>query len=212
MKNILLFWIVFLLLSVEGCEKATQRLEDYFVDFATVKKNANNTWFQLDNGRLLIPLEIDYSGQEGQRVILNYVFLNGDTVKINSVGNILTGIVQYEGFPEKLVKDPVKIQSIWVGGDYLNLIIETEYHSKPHKVALLRNISSPTVDLYFSHSREQDPPGYPQKIYASFLIGSLRTEKKPPISFRLFIQTYDGLRELPFVLNTISLPKPIAGN
>ncbi|MCE5204701.1 MAG: NigD-like protein [Porphyromonadaceae bacterium] len=201
MKNFLLFWIVLLLLSVAGCEEEPKRLDDYFVDFATVKKNGSSYRFQLDNGRLLIPRETDYSGQEGQRVILNYVFLQGDTVKIQSAGNILTGVVQAEGFPEKLVKDPVKIQSIWVGGDYLNMIIEAEYHSEPHRVGLLRNVSSPTVDLYFSHSREQDPPGYPQKMYASFLIGSLRTGKKPPITFRLFIQTYDGLREMPFVLN-----------
>lgn len=201
MKDFLLFWIILLLLPVAGCEEEPQRLDDYFVDFATVKKNGSSYRFQLDNGRILIPLETNYSGQEGQRVILNYAFLQGDTVRIHSAGNILTGEVQSQGFPEKLVKDPVKIQSIWVGGDYLNMIIETEYHSKPHKVALLRNASSPTVDLYFSHSREQDPPGYPQKMYASFLLSNLRTEKNPPISFRLFIQTYDGLREITLTLN-----------
>ncbi|MCE5179803.1 MAG: NigD-like protein [Porphyromonadaceae bacterium] len=201
MKKILLFWIVFLLLSAAGCEEEPQRLDDYFVDFATVKKSGNNYRFQLDNQRLLIPRETDYSGQEGQRVVLNYVHLKGDTVKMYAVRNILTGAVQSEGFPGKLVRDPVKIQSIWVGGDYLNMIIEAEYHSKPHKVALLRDITSPTVDLFFSHSREDDPPGYPQIMYASFLLSSLRIEKPSPISFRLFIQTYDGPREIPFVLN-----------
>lgn len=201
MKNILRCWIVLLLLPLPSCEKEPQRLDDYFVDFATVKKDNAAYRFQLDNGRLLIPFETDYSGQEGQRVIINYVPLQGDTVKIQSIGDILTGAVQSEGFPQKLTKDPVKIQSIWVGGDYLNMIIEAEYHSKPHRVALFRDASSPTPDLYFSHSREQDPAGYPQKMYASFLLSSLRTGKATPISFRLFIQTYDGLREIPFVLN-----------
>jgi len=81
------------------------------------------------------------------------------------------------------------------------MIIEAEYHSEPHRVALLRDITSPTVDLFFSHSREDDPPGYPQIMYASFLLSSLRIEKPSPVSFRLFIQTYDGLREISFVLN-----------
>jgi len=111
-----LFWIVFLLLSAAGCEEEPQRLDDYFVDFSTVKKSDNAYRFQLDNQRLLIPRETDYSGQEGQRVVLNYVPLKGDTVKIYAVRNILTGAVQSEGFPGKLVRDPVKIQSIWVGG------------------------------------------------------------------------------------------------
>lgn len=201
MKKLPLHWIVFLLLSVVGCEEKPQRLDDYFVDFATVKKSGNGYLFQLDNQRLLIPRETDYTGQEGQRVVLNYVPLKGDTVKIHAVRNILTGVIQSEGFPGKLVKDPVKIQSIWVGGDYLNMIIETEYHSTPHQVALLRNGSSPSIDLYFSHSRGDDPPGYPQIMYASFLMSSLRIEKPSPVSFRLFIHTYDGLREIPLVLH-----------
>jgi hypothetical protein len=192
--------IALLLLPVTGCEKDPKRLDNYFVDFATVKKEAAGYRFLLDNGRLLVPQETDYTGDEGQRVIFNYVPLQGDTVKINQVTNIFTGAIQSEGFPERYTKDPVKIQSIWVAGGYLNMVIETEYHSKPHKVALFRDSSSPSADLYFSHSREDDPPGYPQIMYVSFLLSSLHTQNGTPVSFRLFIQTYNGLREMHFTL------------
>lgn len=199
--TLLLFWIAILLLPAAGCEKEPKRLDDYFMDFATVKKEGSDYRFMLDNGRLLIPYRTDYAGNEGQRVILNYVPWKGDTVKINYATDIFTSVVQFEGFPEKHVKDPVKIQSVWVGGEYLNVIIEAEYHSKPHKVALLRDPSAPTTDLYFSHSRVDDPPGYPQKMYVSFLLSSLRTHNEET-PFRVFIQTYDGLREMAFVLRS----------
>ena len=201
MKSILLvLWVALLLLPAAGCEKEPKRLDDYFVNFATVKKEGAGYRFLLDNGRLLIPKETDYTGNEGQRVILNYVPWQGDTVKINYITDIFTGVVQSDGFPERYVKDPVKIQSIWVGGDYLNMIIEVEYHSKPHKVALFRDLSSPTVDLWFSHSRENDPPGYPQMMYASFLLSSLRTQNGVSTPFRVFIRTRDGLRDMQFIL------------
>ena len=201
MKSTLLaLLIALLLLQAAGCDKEPKRLDDYFVDFTTVQKEGAGYRFLLDNGRLLIPRETDYTGNEGQRVILNYVPWQGDTVKINHISDIFTGFVQSDGFPERYKNDPVKIQSVWVGGDYLNMIIEVEYHSKAHKVALFRDLSSPTVDLWFSHSREDDPPGYPQMMYASFLLSSLRTQSGDSVPFRVFIQTYDGQREMQFIL------------
>lgn len=169
-------------------------MDSYLVNFATVLNEGASYRFQLDNEKILIPKEVkDYSGKNGQRVVLNYVPLNGDTIKIRSISDIFTGYIQSEGYPEKLLQDPVKIQSIWVGGDYLNMILEIEYHSKAHPVALFKNNDSPTVDLYFSHSRGEDPSGYRQMLYASFLLTQIKTSGTVP--FRLFINTYDGVRE-----------------
>ncbi len=190
------------LLFLAGCEKAPERVENYFVDFATVLKPASSITFQLDNQRTLIPKELkDYTGNNGQRVVLNYSPLNGDTVKINKVTDIFTGSIQTEGFPEKLIKDPVKIQSVWVGGDYLNMILEIEYHNVAHLIALLRDTSSSTIDLYFSHSTNNDPPGAPVKLYASFLLSSLRVQgSTTAVPFRLFINTSEGMRTFQLLL------------
>jgi len=188
------------LISLIGCNKETIRQDDYYVDIITVKKLGANYRFELDNGRLLIPDKTEYNGDEGQRAILNYVPLKGDTIKINNIANIFTSALEKEDSLDKLVKDPIKIQSIWVGGNYLNMIIETYFHSKPHKVALLQDINSPKVDLYFSHSKEEDPHGYPQTMYLSFLISSIREEDQTPTSFTLFIETYNRPREIPLIL------------
>ncbi|SFK43165.1 NigD-like protein [Porphyromonadaceae bacterium KH3CP3RA] len=190
----LLAFLLILLLS--ACEKDRGRIDDYLVEFATVVKENSNYRFRLDNGRLLIPEEVkNYSGEEGQRVILNYIPLEGDAIKINFVSNIFTGTIQSDGFPQNYSDDPVKIQSVWVGGDYLNLVMEIEYLREPHSVALLRDHSSTSVDLYFSHSSNDDPPGYPKIMYASFLLTDLREQVDSSlVPFRFFINTYTGIR------------------
>lgn len=189
--------IIVFLLAV-GCEKEDERIDNFLVDFATVLHSQQIVFFQLDNQRILIPKELkNYSGSNGQRVILNYTPLRGDTIKVNDVANIFTGAIQLPGFFQQPSKDPVKIQSVWVGGDYLNMIFETEYHSEQHLIGLfIMDPSSTPKELYFSHSRNNDPPGYPQTFYASFLISSLRPAgSSDPVSFRLFVNTYTRMRE-----------------
>jgi hypothetical protein len=180
-----------------GCEKEDERIDNFLVDFATVLHSQQIVFFQLDNQRILIPKELkNYSGNNGQRVILNYTPLRGDTIKVNDVADIFTGEIQTLKIFQQIYDDPVKIQSLWVGGDYLNMVFETEYHSRLHLIGLFRDMVSPTVDLYFSHFRNNDPPGYPQTFYVSFLISSLRPAgSSDPVSFRLFVNTYTGMRE-----------------
>ncbi|NMB48925.1 MAG: hypothetical protein GX997_00485 [Bacteroidales bacterium] len=180
-----------------GCEKEDERIDNFLVDFATVLHSQQIVFFQLDNQRILIPKELkNYSGNNGQRVILNYTPLRGDTIKVNDVADIFTGEIQTLKIFQQIYDDPVKIQSLWVGGDYLNMVFETEYHSRSHLIGLFRDMVSPTVDLYFSHFRNNDPPGYPQTFYVSFLISSLRPAgSSDPVSFRLFVNTYTGMRE-----------------
>lgn len=195
MRSYTVTLLVFLFLFLFGCKKDPERMDDYLVEFATVVKESSNYRFRLDNGRLLIPEEIkNYSGDNGQRVILNYIPLEGDAIKINYVSDIFTGTVQRDGYPNDYSNDPVKIQSVWIGGDWLNLIVETEYHSTPHKVSLLLDPSSDSTDLYFSHSSNGDPPGYPRKMYLSFLLSDLREQAGMPVPFRLFINSYTGIR------------------
>ena len=185
-----------------GCEKEDERIDNFLVDFATVFVSNRRIFFQLDNQRILIPKGLNYSGESGQRVILNYTPLRGDTVKVNDVANIFTGAIQLPDFFQQPSKDPVKIQSVWVGGDYLNMIFETEYHSVQHLIGLfIMDPSSTPKELYFSHSRNNDPPGYPQTFYASFSIKGLRYPgSSDPVPFRLFINTYAGMREIDLTL------------
>ena len=182
-------------LIVLACEKEDKRVDNFLVEFATVVKPADKITFQLDNNKILIPKELkDYSGNNGQRVILNYTPLHGDTVKVNNVSDIFTGTVQESNAVADLVKDPVKIQSIWVGGNYLNMILEIEYYDKTHTIGLFRDTQSPTINLYFAHTKNDDPPGYVKKLSASFSLSSIKSVDGSPTPFRININTYSGVR------------------
>ncbi len=185
--------VIFLVAS--ACGKEPERIDNFFVEFATVVKPADRITFQRDNFKTLIPVELkDYSGKNGQRVILNYTPLRGDTVKINSVTDIFTGAIQESDAVADLIKDPVKIQSVWVGGNYLNLILEIEHFDKTHVIGLFRDTQSSAIDLHFSHSKENDPPGYTQKFYASFLLSAIKSPNASPTPFRFHIRTHTGVR------------------
>jgi hypothetical protein len=202
MKRVSLLIGLLSLVIVTACEKQPERINDYFLEFATVWKSNGAIKFELDNRKILIPKTLPrYEGIDGQRVILDYTPYKADTVIVNRVTDIFTSTIAKNGFPTRWATDPVKIQSVWVGGNYLNLIIEIEYHSKPHTVGLLRDFGSSQVDLYFSHSRNDDPPGYPQTMYASFSVNSLRNANaSESVPFRFFINTDNGLREFRFEL------------
>ena len=196
-KKIISFIVA--LFFVLACEKETERMEDFFVDFATVTQLSSQIAFKLDNNRLLIPKETgSYEGQEGQRVILNYTLLSGDAIKVNQISDIHTDKIKEAAEIDFFEKDPVKIQSIWVSGDYLNFIIEIEYFSQMHKIGVVRNSSQSLSDLYFVHSREDDPPGYAKKMYASFLLTPLKSVSNVVDEFKLHIETTSGERIFEF--------------
>ena len=189
-----------ILLLAIACEKEPERMQDIFLEFATVVNTSSRTVFKLDNNRLLVPNDNkDYRVEEGKRVIINYTPLQDDVVIVNQVSSIFTGEIKESKDVETVEKDPVKIQSIWVAGGYLNMILEIEYYEKAHKIDLLRNSGESASDLYFAHSRNGDPPGYAKKLYASFSLAALKSAGNPVDKFKLHIRTLDGERVLEFV-------------
>ncbi|MDO5522833.1 MAG: NigD-like C-terminal domain-containing protein [Bacteroidia bacterium] len=185
---------VFFLIAI-ACEKEPERFDDFLVELATVVKPGEQISFQLDNNKTLIPRELkNYSGKDGQRVALNYTPLRGDTIKVNNVSDIFTGTVQESNAVDSLIKNPVKIQSVWVSGNYLNLILEIEYYEKAHTIGLFRDTQSSSLNLHLAYSRNDDPPGYAKKLYTSFLLSALKSANGSPTPFRLHINTYAGER------------------
>ena len=131
MRRRIIAYLTVILLIFGACEKDDERIDNFLVEFATVIQTADRLTFQLENFKTLVPIyPRGYSGKDGQRVILNYSPLRGDTIQINSVNDIFTGIIRESDDLSTLIKDPVKIQSVWVGGNHLNMILEIEYFEK----------------------------------------------------------------------------------
>ncbi|WP_053826502.1 NigD1/NigD2 family lipoprotein [Lascolabacillus massiliensis] len=202
MKQIAFTLLVILSLTlIQGCDKKPERMDDFLAEFATVIKQGDTYRFKLDNGKVLSPIEVkDFHGSDGDRVILYWTPLNGDKIEIKNITPVFSGDVLFEGYPENYKNDPLKIISVWVEGDYLNLILEIEYHSTPHTIALYKDTSTEGTDLYLSHSMNNDPPGYFQIMYASFRLSKLKSLNETEVPFRLFIYSNKELRQFNFTL------------
>ncbi len=195
MKTKLKLLVVIILLPfLLGCEKESKRIENYLVEFARVEVAESAIVFRLDNGKLLKPENTtDVDLKDGNRVILDYTPLENEFIKINHVRKIFLDVIKAEGYPDKVKTSPIKIVSIWVSGHYLNMSFEVDYHSKTHSTALFRDITAKEPTLYFSYSREEDPPGAPVLTYLSFDLRNLEKE-----TFTVYVNTYEKMREFTF--------------
>lgn len=193
MKNraTLIVLSVILLLFFSSCDKKESRLVDFFVEIATVVKSESLLTILLDNGTVLTPENINkLDFKDGDRVIVNYTPLDKGSININSIRAILLANIKEIGYPDKLETSPVKVISVWVSGNFLNMSFQVDYHSKKHIIDLYRDMQAEKPTLFFSYSRRDDPPGAPNLSYASFNLESLYKQ-----DFTIYINTYDGERK-----------------
>ena len=189
-KFTILFTIV-IIAFFYSCEKETERIDNLLVEFATVLKAGSTVSFKLDNGTNLISEKsTTYELENGNRVLMNYTPLENNNIKINNIRKVFMESYQDKGYPEKVIKDPIKVISIWQSGKYLNMSFVVDYHSKTHTTGLFRDTQAEEPTFHFSYSREKNPPGAPTQTYLSFNMEKLEDE-----NFTVIITTYEGVRK-----------------
>ena len=165
------------------------------LDFATVRLQNAVPVLALDSKDTLKASAISAFGftkKDGQRVLVNHSPDEGKGIVIHSVSDILTSRI-FTAKLDTIPVDPVKVQSAWFGGGYLNLVLYMNYYSKKHKFGLYRSAQSPN-SLYLSHNKEGDSEGYPVRIYMSFLLNGLQRSANDSTSFSVNIPTSSGLK------------------
>lgn len=193
-NRIALLFTVIIVLSFPSCDKEDFRISDYLMKFATVIKTKSSVTFQLDNGVILTSQNTPTITLENKnRVILNYTPLENGLIKINNIRPIFVGTIEKEGYPDKINTHPIKIESIWVSGKYLNMSFKVDYHSMPHTPRLFKDPDAEQTTLYFSYTRGEDPSGAPTLIYLSFDLEGLEENE-----FTILIHTDEGVRKFMF--------------
>lgn len=189
-KNIYILCIVIIviLLTNISCDDNTKSLGNFGIDIATIVPEGNNSYsLQLDNGIKLWPVSsaIEYTPKENQRVFLNYTILSDEKdgfdhyVNVNDVWNILTKqIIKLNSQNEDILgNDPLKINAVWVGGDYLNVSFMFNYGGeKPHAIniassSLLNDISTFGAKLTLRHNSYNSQNN---KLYEGFVCFDLK--------------------------------------
>jgi len=174
-------WVFFSTLIASillSCEDKTvdYGLDEYYVEIVTAQ---SNDIFISDNGKFIISSNKSKNNfSSGDRVFINYTLLgtnsSGDyNVRINGSAKIPQAnlTLTNEDTLNKSAREPVLLESVWLGSHYLNMQFYINFKSVAHKIALLADstgIKSDTLRMYFMHDTAGDPPGYPSHSYLSF--------------------------------------------
>lgn len=181
------FFIGILLISI-SCDDNSRSLGDFRIDIATVVPEGDNTYsLLLDNGKQLWPAAtaVNITPSDYQRVFLNYTILSDEMggfdhyIKVNDIWKILTkqAMELNAENEDSIGHDPIRINHIWVGGDYLNVSFMFNYGGiRPHAINLVKNMLSSGIDtdiipLEFRHNSYNSPN---TKLYEGFVCFDLR--------------------------------------
>jgi len=152
--------------------------DTYYVEIVTAQ---NKNEFLSDKGNRIVATsdENQKTYAFGDRVLLNYTVLSSTAsesdrnVRINGSAKVPMGkiILTNDSAIRSAVKEPIVLESVWLGSHYLNMQFYLNYKSVAHKIGLLADstrLASDTLRMYFVHDPDNDPPGYPSHAYLSF--------------------------------------------
>lgn len=98
---------------------------------------------------------------------------------------------------DELKQDPVKIQSIWTKGDYLNLILLIKAQNQPHVFHFIETDKHPIVRLQLYHDKGSDIEAYTQRAYLSVPLQHYKSDNN---EIQFTINTDQGIKTYSFPL------------
>ena len=104
---------------------------------------------------------------------------------------------------ETLRQDPVYLQSTWLSGGYLNMVIELKALDGRHSIGFIDTTPEGMQgkEITFYHNAHDDVESYRQKLYASIPLAPLEEELQQGDTLRFVINLYDeGITQLDFVM------------
>lgn len=184
-------------------------LDNFTVNIATVVDSDDLFYLKLDNGQKLWVAAPVMSKPKAERAIINYTLLSDNisnydhAIRLNRISTVLTKDIIYIDpanveEQDSIGNDPIKIISIWEGGDYLNIKFGFNFGEKyQHLVNMVADdadfdISNNPVRLEFRHNKYDDPELYGVQDYICF---NLKQYKKAALEA--------GINELKFEIRAL---------
>ncbi len=170
------------------------QIPNSFSDIATVDNpnQSSGFYFKLDNNdKMWITLTgfPYYKPKTGQRIIASYSILStadksnlySHKVQLNDVYEVLTKSIfkVTSTNQDSIGNDPVQINDMWIGSDYLNVEFQYPGFNQIHFINLVsdntKTYTDGKVHLEFRHNANNDSPSYSKWGIVSFDISSLKT-------------------------------------
>ena len=187
-------------------------LNNFRISVATVIPEGGASYsLLLDNGDKLWPAASDvlYKPHIEQRVFVNYTLLSDKMgvydhyIKINDIWNILTKPIIHltKENADSIGNDPIRINDIWIGNNYLNIGFSFNYNGvKPHAINLVQNetMANKDVDmlaLEFRHNSYNSSNSNLFNGFASFNLKPFQKEGKDSIPIKIVVKDWNGNKE-----------------
>ena len=216
MKNKLLFiglpFFIILFYAFSCDDNNGYSLGDFQIRIATVVLEDDDKFsLILDDGNKLLPIisDVRYQPADGQRVFLNYTILSDDdhygynhAIKINDIWNILTKkpIQLNAANADSIGNDPIEINEMWIGSDYLNVDFLFNYGGiRPHAVNLVENSLQPSpedgkIHLEFRHNSYQSHTSQKFNGFVCFNLKQFQVNDADSVNLSIKVQEWDGVK------------------
>lgn len=138
------------------------------------------------------------------RIISNYAPMTAadgsEGVKLYAVASTISSMPQPPSKFEQGVKnDPVELQSIWMGIDYLNMVLGIKVQNGTHRLGFVEDEVSKdtesghtTVRLSLYHDSSNDVQAYTKRAYVSVPLWQYATEGVQQVSLYFTLHTSSG--------------------
>ena len=175
-----MIWLWGLLLLMAACGDDDYYYPSVKMEFVTIEAGDDGRIRTLipDKGDIL-PVSQDLTGSTispntSRRVMSNYETME-EGAKIYSLQSLLTPTPKPKddpAFKDKEGKDPVEVVSIWLGRDYLNMVLNLKVSTgKGHTIGIIEDKSeletTRSVDMLLYHDADSDEEYYNRRAYIS---------------------------------------------
>ena len=204
-QRIVCFFLPVWLLLTTGCQEDEYVYPNVLTEFTEMQTNQEGvlTYLQTDQGKKYRIQERD--GLDGltpdsiYRTLSIYEItdVQENTVKLYSAQKVLSMLPQPASkFPQGIRTDPLDIQSIWLSGRYLNLILLPLAKDKGHLFHFVENSLTQTADgknqleLTLYHDQNGDYEAFTRKTYLSVPLWEYEGRLQQGDRIILHIRTY----------------------
>lgn len=185
MKQVIVMALLFCIFLCEGCKEEDYVYPSVVTEFIGAQTNNDGTISQLvaDDGTIYSVLQRDGLGGLVADTLYRTISIYGPITQENGKGNVAqlyscqlvlsVNPLPASDFKGNIKTDPVDIQSIWLSGEYLNMILLVQYKELSHLYHFVdEGITSDqsgtqTLNLRLFHDRNNDYEAFTKQVYLS---------------------------------------------
>lgn len=122
---------------------------------------------------------------------------------IYSIGSVVSVVPVPLHKGEQMHQEPVYLQSIWLSGGYLNMVLEVKALNGKHSIGFVDTTPEGMQgkEFAFYHKVVDDVEAYRQKLYGSIPLGPFEENLQQGDTLRFVVNTYDdGLCSYEYVM------------